>query len=212
MQRLFKLTAKGNAKAHKKPVVEGISRQGIDSQGNRLFDIHELEWFSRNAYNIAVRQLSDWDARHIVRILNACIGIIEHFPSDLPSETAGDLALKALFCHFLAASALVALARSQDNREKQVDDYLKMRHHVAAFDIQMQAHGEELDSMVVKDLANKQSLLFMFDFEGAIQLNEWTELVEIIRKATACKSLVTFQGMADCLLRSHAPLKGELEP
>lgn len=42
------------------------------------------------------------------------------YPQDMDSTTLDDLGLRQMFCHFLSASLLTVLARSEDNREAQV--------------------------------------------------------------------------------------------
>jgi hypothetical protein len=140
--------------------------------------------------------------------MESCVHIIDKFPSDLAAPIAGDLALKSMFCNFIIASALVALARTQDHIEQQLEDYRVMRKHIAAFDSELQPQLESLDEKSAKDLINKLATLLVFDFEGTAALEQWTELAEIVRKAAICKSITTFQVMGDCLLRSQVPAEG----
>jgi hypothetical protein len=59
-------------------------------------------------------------------------------------------------------------------------------------------------------MLQKLATLLAFDFEGAVRLKEWESLVEIIRKTAERKNVRILQGMADCLLRSDAPVKGQI--
>lgn len=131
--------------------------------------------------------------------------IVGRFPQDLAADVAGDLSLKALFCHFLISSALVALARAEDCREQQLSHYRLMRDHVAAYENVLQPLQGSLDEKSSQDLLDKLAVLFVFDFEGAASLGNWDALGETVRKASACKSVSTYQAMGDCLLRSNAP-------
>lgn len=115
-------------------------------------------------------------------------------------------------CHFIVAAALVSMARTQDVIEEQLQQYTEMRQHIAAFDEGLEVEGEAQDEKTIKDLVEKASALFAFDFEGAVALRSWDELGEIVRKAKICRDETMFKAMGDCLLRSHAPGRGEISP
>ncbi|KAK2606983.1 hypothetical protein N8I77_005697 [Diaporthe amygdali] len=178
-----------------------------ESNGKLIFDVRELEWFCQNSYNLGLKHAGDWSLQSVVRILKACVSIIQIFPHDIGLEVAADLSLKSIFCNFLISSALVALARSQDNLEEQLQDYLIMRRHIAAADseIQKRMESQSLDEVASKDLLNKLALLLSFDFEAAVALKSWPDLGEIVLKAGACHNTESFNTMADCILRTPVP-------
>lgn len=188
--------------AHKSPEYSG---------GKKLFDVRELEWFCQNSYNLGLKNAGDWSLQQVVRILTACVSIIHAFPDGMGAEVAADLSLKSIFCNFLISTALVALARSQDNLEEQLQDYLLMRRHIAAADtdIQERMESQSLDEVASRDLLNKLALLLAFDFEAAIALKCWKDLGEIVLKASACQNVQSFKTMAECILRAHVPTEGE---
>lgn len=188
-------------------VVLALDRQkGVDGPGRKLFTIDELEWFSRNAYNLALKNTAVWELRHVVRMLTACVNIIGHFPSDIGSKV--ELSLKTLFSNFVIASALVVLARTQDNVEKQLEDYGIMRKHIMAFDNELPEYLPQLDEQSRDDMLRKHATLLAFDFEAAIALQQWEDLGSILQRAVPCKNITAFQAMADSLLRAQAPGQG----
>lgn len=188
-------------------VATAVHKSPENASGKKLFDVRELEWFCQNSYNLGLKHAGDWSLRSVVQILTACVNIIQAFPNDIGAEVAADLSLKSIFCNFLISSALVALARSQDNLEKQLQDYLIMRKHIMAADsdIQERMESQSLDEVASRDLLNKLALLLAFDFEAALALKCWQDLGEIVLKASACQSLESFKTMADCILRAHVP-------
>lgn len=181
-------------------------RETASGPVRRLFTIDELEWFSRNAYNLALKNTATWELRSIVRMLNACVNIISHFPSGIGSTV--ELSLKTLFSRFVIASALVSLARTQDNVEKQLHDYSAMRKHIAAFDNEFPEYLPQLDEPSRNDMVRKHAALLAFDFEAAIALKQWDDLGCIVQRAVSCKNITAFQAMADSLLRAKAPRQG----
>jgi hypothetical protein len=152
-----------------------------------------------------LKNTATWELRFVVRMLTACANIIGHFPSDIGSKV--ELSLKTLFSHFVISSALVSLARTQDNVERQREDYATMRKHVVAFDNELLEYLP-LDEQSRDDMLRKHAALLAFDFEAAVALKQWDDLGEIAQKAVSCKNITAFQAMADCLLRAHAPGQG----
>lgn len=191
-------------------VVSAVRKGPKDADGNKLFVVKELEWFCQNAYNLGVKHAGNWDLRSTVCILSVCVQLIGEFPDDIAAATAGDLSLRSIFCHFLISSALVSLARAQDNREAQLQDYLVMRRHIAAADgeIQQRLQCGNLDEVSVRDLLTKLAQLLAFDFEASAALKDYQGLREIIEKASQCEDLESFKAMADCALRSQLPAEG----
>lgn len=194
-----------------RPVATAVHKSPGDASGKKLFDVRELEWFCQNSYNLGLKHAGDWDLRSVVQILTACVNIIQAFPNDVGAEVAADLSLKSIFCNFLISSALVALARKQDNLEEQLQDYLIMRKHIEAADseIQERIESQSLDEVASRDLLDKLSLLLAFDFEAALALKCWQDLGQIVLKASACQNLESFKTMADCVLRAHVPTERE---
>ncbi|KAI0601756.1 meiosis protein SPO22/ZIP4 like-domain-containing protein [Biscogniauxia sp. FL1348] len=154
--------------------VAAIRRVPLDEEGQEQFTIDELDWFCKNAYN------------YVLRILQCCLSIISLYPKDIPAHMSADLSLRGMFCNFLAATALITLARCEDDIEVQLQNYLTMRHHIKQFDDALEASLEILNENPRHDLQTKLSTLLVFDFEGA-----------------TCKSLSTLQAMADCILRTQ---------
>jgi hypothetical protein len=184
--------------------VTNIQHDIKDAQGNKLFDINELDWFARNAYNLGIKHLDAWDVAHTIDILTSCNSIMSHFPADISSDIAADVALKTLFNNFIIASALVARARAQDKIEDQLQDYLLMRKHIAAFDVSLPAQLPALVEACRADMLSKLACLLAFDFEGALTLKSYDDLLSIILKCGECGSALPLQAMADCVLRHPA--------
>ena len=173
-----------------------------------VWTVEELDWFSKNSYNLAIKNLALWEPRQSLRMLTSCIDFISQCPKDISEQVSDDYALRKMFCDFSAATALVALARGEDNIEIQLQNYLKLRKHVESFDTQLQDKTERLEEDADMDLRRKLSILSAFDFEAACQLKAWDDLGEIILKADACKSSQVYEIMADILLCSQCPTPG----
>lgn len=170
-----------------------------------VWTIAELDWFSKNSYNLAIKNLSIWNPRQSFRMLICCINFIDNYPGDMSDEVSDDLSLRKMFCEFSAAIALVALARGEDVIETQLQDYLNLRKHIENFDSILQDKLGKLTSGPAEDLIGKLAVLLGFDFEAACRLKAWDDLGEVILKAEVCKSPRLYELMADCILSSQAP-------
>ncbi|KAI1388233.1 SPO22-domain-containing protein [Hypoxylon trugodes] len=157
--------------------VTAIQRDPRNGQGEKLFVIEELNWFSKNAYNLGLKNIHEWHPAQSIRIFQCCLSIISQYPQDIPGQAADDLSLRAMFCHFLIATAFIALARPEDSVETQLQHYLTMRNHVKGFDTALEARLENLDEVSKTDLQMKLSTLL---------------------------NLSAFQAMADCILRAQS--------
>ncbi|PQE27929.1 hypothetical protein CJF30_00009126 [Rutstroemia sp. NJR-2017a BBW] len=187
--------------------------QSIQKSSNReVWTLLELEWFSRNTYNLSLKNLSLWDPRQSLRLLTCCIGFIDLYPADIGSHAHDDITLRKMFCNFTSATALVSLARSEDLIETQLQDYLNLRKHVASFDSLLQEKLEpgKLEELTADDLLQKLAVLLAFDFEAGCRLKDWDSLGECILKAEVCRCALVWELMADCILGCEAPTTGEL--
>lgn len=189
------------------PVVKLLQREPRDRDGFKIFSVAELNWFSKNAYNVGVKHTSDWDLSCIIRMCNACASIMRHYPDDLPNHETSDLSLRGMFCDFVIATAYIALARSEDSVENQLQNYLSSRKHIEAFETMIQ-RTNNYDDDCNNDLRLKLATLLVFDFEASLHLKAWDDLSTIIRKAGIYKDLQTLQAIADSLLRVHPPAQG----
>ncbi|KAI0539329.1 meiosis protein SPO22/ZIP4 like-domain-containing protein [Xylaria digitata] len=174
-----------------KTTVSEIGKERRDSNSKKIFTVEELDWFSKNAYNLGLKNVTVWEARHVVTILECCLSIISSYPPDIPAQMSADISLRGMFCSFMAATTLLALARSEDNVELQLQDYLNMRRHVQHFHEVLELRLDSLEETSREDLQTKLSTL-LDDLKG------------IILRAQPGQSLSAYQAMADCILRCQS--------
>lgn len=192
--------------------VTSIRKTSNVAQGTEvLWTIPELNWYSKNAYNLAIKHISTWAPRYTLRMLTCCIAFIDCYPKDINEQIAEDLSLRKLFCEFSAGTALVVLARGEDNIENQLQCYLNLRKHVSNFDTLLQDKLEKMEEGPAQDLLQKLSILLAFDFEAACQLKAWDDLSSVVLKAEICKSMRVYELMADCILSAEPPTQGQSE-
>ena len=145
-------------------------------------------------------------------MLDCCITFIDQYPKGIPEQDSEDLSLRKMFCQFSAATAITALARGEDNIQKQLQYYNDLRKHVASFDKLMIEKSDQMEDFQSQDLLQKLSILLTFDFEAACHLKQWDDLGPIILNANICKSMRAYELMADCALSIKPPAPGKIRP
>ncbi|KAL8943366.1 MAG: hypothetical protein Q9211_001005 [Gyalolechia sp. 1 TL-2023] len=203
-------------------VAEASQQQGPGAKDD--FPIAELDWFSRNSYNLALNICTMWEAGSTLRIVQACLAFTSVYLSNGDPQQASDLALRRLFCNFLGCCLLTILARAEDSVEKQLHYYSSLRNTMSGF----RAHvGEQLSRMeggARTDLLRKYGCLIMFDFEAAARMGSWTCFGNLInvhitcvdyggsslieQETSVCKDVTIYNVMADVVLAGDAPTEG----
>lgn len=182
-----------------------MRRPNHASSTETTWTVPELDWFSKNSYNFAIKNISIWSPHHLLRTLICCIAFIDQYPRSISEHVSQDLSLRKIFCEFSASTALVALARGEDVIETQLQYYLNLRKHVEAYDTLLQDKLESLEEGPADDLLQKLAVLIGFDFEAACQLKAWDDIGSVVMKAEVCKDSRLYEIMADCILSSKAP-------
>ncbi|KAI8266069.1 hypothetical protein K4K58_010374 [Colletotrichum sp. SAR11_239] len=182
-----------------------VQRDPKDKEGNRLFTVKELDWFCQNAYNLGLKNSSNWDLYPVLRLFASCLEIINHYPSDLPTDSMVDLRFRTMFSHFVMAAGKISIARTEDNTEKQLQCYLDARKHVKAYDCLFQVQATAADALTKKDLNIKLAALLVFDFEAALALKNYDGLGEILQLARSCKDVRSWKAIGDLALGGKLP-------
>ena len=145
------------------------------------FTTTELDWFSRNAYNLALKNMSTWPESYTVRLIDASLGFIRLHPTDIEASIDEDLKLRASFCQYLAGSMHTSMARREDVLETQLQHYLSVRRAVQGFRTLAAQIIDSLDKDPKQDFKRKHLALSVFDFEAAARLKSWENLPAIIQ-------------------------------
>ncbi|KAL7275567.1 sporulation-specific protein 22 [Rhizina undulata] len=177
-----------------------------DKRREITFTIKELDWFSRNGYNLGLRSIVEWTPATSMRIFSTCIRFLELYPDDIDTNSLSEISYRKLLCYYMCASISTELGRIEDSTELQLQHYLNARRHVQDFCEKretVQGRSEE----ELQDLTEKYASLLEYDFEAAVNLRAWESLSEIIEQTTSCGKKTTriLEIMADIILCSGAP-------
>ncbi len=100
-----------NASANQEAIQSGNSEQ------RRV----EVQWWVKISYNITVKHCGELHPKHLVRMLRVCTKLMGSYSDDDDPTHKDGSKRRTLLCHFLAASALIVLARSHN--EGSEDNY-----------------------------------------------------------------------------------------
>ncbi|KMU72544.1 hypothetical protein CISG_09531 [Coccidioides immitis RMSCC 3703] len=182
-----------------------VSRNALDPG---QLTVLELEWFSRNSYNLALQYCTTWGPHHVLRLLDACIKIIALYPENLGIEARRDIEQRNILCHFLAAVIEVSQARTHNDSEVQNQFYLNARAHIQGFRKVASPLFEQLSNdESLAALTEKRRTLLAFDFEAAVRLKQWSNLSEMLNESRKIADEMLYSLFADAVLSSEAPVE-----
>ncbi|EQL38157.1 hypothetical protein BDFG_00534 [Blastomyces dermatitidis ATCC 26199] len=171
------------------------------------FSVSEMEWFSRNSYNLAVKFCTKWDTSPVLSLVNTCIKFLDMYPSNLSPKQLYAATLRRLLCHFLGALLSMARARTETDTQAQADYYLDSRNHIQFFRGVLNCESTNWEETHQSDLFKKHKTLLAFDFEAAVRLRQWGSLDEIIEESESFSDDILYGTFSEALLCSDAPLK-----
>ncbi|KAL9084962.1 MAG: hypothetical protein Q9165_007828 [Trypethelium subeluteriae] len=177
------------------------------AQSNADFTKVELEWFSKNAYNFALKHCTDLHPRTLLRLLQSCTELLELLRGDEGPRGCQDVLLRLSFCHFLAAFASITLARAEDQIEQSAQQYLIARNDAAQFcelfaEVSQDTVGEE----AYEDLQAKRFELLRLQLECAVRLGSWNELDELLDECVKQDRIQRLEKLADLVFSVHSAL------
>lgn len=171
-------------------------RQGTDEQWRA-----EIQWWSKNAYNLVLRLCDQAHPDHLVRLLKVCIKFLDCYPDDGGLMHHDDLVRRKLICYFLATSALVVLGRSSnEEREHSLQSYVQARHEVERFEaLRKQAKVDKGDG------AHQARVFEMlkFDLEAIFKLKQWDQLNDAMDACLELEGVDRWETLADLVIVMH---------
>ena len=158
------------------------------------FSTADLNWFSRNAYNLVVGNLTVWPCKYTIRMLDSCsvfLHLCSAFPEDqllLGSGYLEKLYLRQMFCYFLAASLNIVLARRENALDLQLQHYTYVRNAAEKLRIIAARQLDSLSGELRHDIQRKYASLCVYDFEAAARLKSWDALDYLVKVSITLES------------------------
>lgn len=181
-----------------------IFRNGTDEQWRS-----EIQWWSKNSYNLALRLCGSADAKHLVRLLDSCTRFLDCYPHDHGPMHQDDVRDRRLLCHFLSASAMVVIARSANAGSDECSQaYWQARKYIASFlqlleERQISQGQRSHSNSALTDLQARKFELLKFDLESVLRLGQWDELEEAVQTLMNLQGVDRWDSLADLIVIVH---------
>lgn len=158
----------------------------------------EIQWWSKNAFNLALQLCTEMHPEHLVRLLRACAKFLECYPDDGGLMHQDDLLHRKQICHFLCASAFMVLGRSATDRSEQLQNYLEAQKEAKAFlTTWQQPHHSSTDA----DLHSARAFeLLRFNVESVFKLQQWDQLDAALAACLDFRSTARWETLADLVM------------
>lgn len=170
-----------------------ILRQGSEDQWRA-----EIQWWSKNAFNIALRYCAAMPPYQLVRLVRACNKFLSCYPDDSGKMHREDLVDRMQVCHFLCATASTVLGRTTIDRPQQLQSYLEVQREVQAFlAIWQQPNDEVADAELRRTRALE---LLRLNVESVFKLEQWDKLDEALAACLNFQGTTRWDTLADLVM------------
>jgi hypothetical protein len=183
--RLFE-TAAANIKMFK---------QGTEEQWRA-----EVQWWSKNSFNIALRLCAEMHPELLVRLLRACVKFLESFPDDNGLMHHDDLAQRKQICHFLCASASIVLGRSTEDRQHKLQHYLEVQREARKFLKTWQHRPLKQDASDAEPQRLRAFEMLKFNVESVFHLEQWDDLDATLMACMEFGGATRWDTLADLII------------
>lgn len=168
-------------------------RQSIEKQWPA-----EIQWWSKNVFNLALRLCTEMQPQHLVRLLRSCIKFLDCYPDDDGIMHHDDLLQRKQVCYFLCASALMVLARSSQDRSQQLQYYLEAQREVREFlRIWQELPGQTQEAELRRTRALE---MHKFNIESVFKLEQWDDLKEALTECLNFQGTARWDTLADLVI------------
>ena len=170
-----------------------VLRQGSEEQWRA-----EIQWWSKNTFNIALQRCTEMLPEHLVRLLRACTKFLECYPDDSGLMHRDDVVQRKQICHFLCASAFTVLGRTTDDRPQQLQHYLEVQREAQAFLMSWEPpHHQTADA----ELRRARALeLLRYNVESVFKLEQWDKLDAALAACMDFRGTARWDTLADLVM------------
>ncbi|KAK6429054.1 sporulation-specific protein 22 [Oleoguttula sp. CCFEE 5521] len=171
-------------------------RQGSEDQCRA-----EIQWWSKNSYNLALRLCSEVHPEYVVRLAKTCVRFLSCLPEDDGKMHQDNILDRRRICHFLAATALTVLGRSYDDgTEESLQYYTEVRKEVQAYTTpELVRPGDKTDPLA----AARTLELYKFDLEAILKLQQWSTLKPALERRLQLDNIDRWDTLVDIVLIIH---------
>ncbi|KAK5112103.1 hypothetical protein LTR62_004445 [Meristemomyces frigidus] len=185
-----------------------LLRQGTDAQWRA-----EIQWWSKTAYNLALRLCNDVGLEWLMRLLSACTHFLDCYEDEDGPMHQDTTRQRRLICYFLLANTDIVLARSNaDNADICRHWYIQARVHIEAFahhygvwrkTTMVPDHAPPAQQELFDKMSARAFEMLKFDLECILRLEIWSALDPAVKKLLEFNGSARWDSLADLMLIIH---------
>ncbi|OQO09159.1 hypothetical protein B0A48_06050 [Cryoendolithus antarcticus] len=161
----------------------------------------EMQWWSKNTYNLALRLCREVHPEYVVRLARLCARFLSCLPKDDGKMHQDNIPHRRRICHFLAATALTVLGRSYDDgTEESLQYYTEIRKEVQAYTAPELAKPENQSD---PSTSARTLELYKFDLEAILKLQQWDTLKSALERCLQLDNIDGWDTLVDIVLIIH---------
>lgn len=164
----------------------------------------EVQWWSKNAYNLAIQLSSDLEPSCLVRLLDVCGKFLDCYPQDQGLLQDDRVDQRKLLCTFLSATALIVMGRAEpDGSEYALQSFLHAQERITAYnELRQKLKGTRtLDQDDLRSFA-----MLKYELECIMKLEQWDKLGGALQACLDAQPVDRWDTLADLLIIVHGQL------
>lgn len=156
----------------------------------------EVLWWSKNAYNLAIRLCSTIDPQQLLRILSACTVFLAEYPDEAGHMHADELVSRKLMCLFLSTTSLIVLGRSSSqDAEHAKEYYTQARRDITSFKALQQTVQSDDEASSARAFT-----MAKFELECILRLQQWNHLDNVLQTCLELRTTGRWDTLADLII------------
>lgn len=169
----------------------------------------EVQWWSKNAYNLAIKYCTQMSPDTLVGLLDISFKFMTLYPSELADSQKKDLIRRKSMCLFLSTCALISQGRNaEDLVQDQQGYYGQAQQKIQLFKT---LHASNHASDISEDMKARNFAMHKFELECIMRLEEWSSLESVLQLCLDAQHTGSWDSLAEMLMVMHEYLdaKGE---
>lgn len=159
----------------------------------------EMQWWSKNAYNLALQLCADMDPRSLVRLLKVCQSFLSHCSDGMDVEQQNEVNHRKMTCSFLSTTALMVGGRT-DTGQTSHESYRIARNHIAAFILLYRGNVRDTGGDDGDIQRARAFQMLKFDIECILKLEQWSEMRKALESCLNFEGTSRWDSLVDLLI------------
>jgi hypothetical protein len=165
----------------------------------------EIEWWSKNSFNLAVRHCGSLDPKMLLRLLEACMTFLDCHSRHSEGVQAQDILKRKVVCLFMSTTASIVLGRGSGSG---LNHFTKAREKIGIF---KKLNGKLDPSVHDKGTGSRTFAMLKFELECILRLQRWDDVDAVLHECLDARNEGRWDTLADLLIAMNEHLDGTNE-